>query len=60
LSVKRSFESKVASEYGSSEGPRRALIEQLLQIFIARSRTIANAEAICQAWRITVDAREKE
>jgi len=50
----------VASEYGSSEGPRRGSIEQLLQIFIARSHTIPNAEAKYQAWRITVDAREKD
>jgi hypothetical protein len=36
------------------------LVEQLLQIVIAHSRTIQNAEAISKAWRITVDAGEKE
>jgi len=60
-SIKRSFESKVASEYGSSEGPRSgAQLSSFFKFSGARSRTIANAEAKYQAWRITVDAGEKE
>jgi len=41
----------VASEYGSSEGPRSgAQLSSFFIFSIARSRTISNAEAIHQAW----------
>jgi hypothetical protein len=51
----------VASEYGSSEGPRSGA--QLSSFFILSLPTLVlskTPEPLHKAWRITVDAGEKE
>ncbi|HEX9424519.1 MAG TPA: hypothetical protein VF899_14875, partial [Pyrinomonadaceae bacterium] len=59
--LRGSFESKVASEYGSSEGPRSGA--QLSSFFRFSLPTLVPSKTpkpLHQAWRITVDAGEKE